>query len=377
MVQMELRLESWRKSRDEEVLRGDLSQQCQIVSLDVHGTDCKMTTMITGVGAIGAHVAARLQEMGEALVLYDLSPRPDFLRTVMNIDRAKLVVGDVNDIELLKATIEREKVDRIIHLAGLLTRQLKDRPYAGIQLNVLGTGSVLEAARLTQVKRVVFASTRGVNQIAIAPQSGELLDEDFTMKVLSNRPRTMYELSKLTGEYLGLLYNDSYGVDFAALRLGGGFGPTPEMPSGLTGGVLRALVYNAALGKAITIDDPSLSYAGHHEFIYFKDDAEAIVLACFKKDLKKRVYNIRMSETYEYLEVVDIVRRIFPTVSITIKALSSGSMSPGHAPRDDFADTAAARDELGWEPKYDLESGIRDWAKWIRATQGSAGSTAH
>src|ERR1051326_1922860 len=214
-----------------------------------------MTTLITGVGAVGAHVAARLQEMGESLVLYDINPNREFLATIMKLDRASLVVGDVNDLDLLRSTIERERIDRIVHLAGLLTKGLKDNPYAGAKLNILGTASVLEVARKTGIKRVVFASTRGVNQIAIPPEHGTPLDEDFTIRVLSNRPKTMYELSKLTGELLGLLYNDSYGVDFAALRLGGGFGPTPGPPSGLTGGVLRALVFDAALGRPVTIDD--------------------------------------------------------------------------------------------------------------------------
>jgi len=331
-----------------------------------------MTTLITGVGAVGSHLAGRLQQMGEPLVLYDLSPRMDFLASMFDVGRAKLVVGDVNDMTLLIDTIKNEKVDRIVHLAGLLTRELKGQPYAGIKLNILGTGTVLEAARLTGVARFVFASTRGVNNLALPTDGGKPLDEDFLFRVLSNRPKTMYELSKLTGEHLGLLYHDAYGVDFVAIRLGGGFGPTPAMPKGLTGGVLWHLVRDAALGKPVAIDDPTFTYAGRHEFVYLKDDAEALALACFKANLGKRVYNIRMGRTYTYAEVVDVVRKVFPDVPIEIKAMSNTAMAPGHAPRDDFADTTAAREELGWEPGYDLEAGIRDWAEWIRKTSRPA-----
>lgn len=330
-----------------------------------------MTTLITGCGAVGSHVAARLQQMGERLVIYDLNPRLDFLSTIFDVANETVVVGDVNDLNLLQRTITDEYVERVVHLAGFLTRDLRDRPYAGVTLNILGTGSVLEAARRTGVGRVVFASTRGVNQIARPPETGTSLDEDFTMRVLSDRPKTMYELSKLTGELLGLFYHDAHGVDFAALRLGGGFGPTPGMPSGLTGGVLRPLVYDAALGKDVVITDPSLTYAGRHEFIYFKDDAEAIALACFKPTLVKRVYNVRMETTYTYDEVVSIVRRVFPEVSVEIRTSSSGSMTPGRPPRDDFADTTAAREELGWAPTYDLERGIREWAAWIKRTSAT------
>jgi UDP-glucose 4-epimerase len=330
-----------------------------------------MTTMITGVGAVGSHVALKLQEMGEPVVVYDFNPHREFLSTMFDLDKAKVIVGDVNDIPLLVKTIEEEKVDRIIHLAGWLTRELKPQPYMGVKLNILGTGSVLEAARLTGGKRVVFASTRGVNQLASRTDDGKPLDEDFAMKVLSDRPKTMYEVSKFAGEHIGLIYNDSYGVDFAAIRLGGGFGPTPAMPKGLTGGVLWHLVRRAALGQPVAIDDPAFTYGGRHEFVYFKDDADAIVLAAFAKDLKKRVYNIRMDATYSYDEVVGIVRKVFPDVPIKINAVSAGSMSPGHEPRSDFADTTAARTELGWEPKFDLESGIRDWGKWFKKTNGT------
>jgi len=330
-----------------------------------------MTTLITGVGAVGSHVAAKLQDMGEPIVVYDFNPNRAFLSTMFDLDKASVVVGDVNDIPLLVKTIEDEKVDRIVHLAGWLTRELKPQPYMGAKLNILGTASVLEASRITGGKRVVFASTRGVNQLASPSNDGATLDEDFTMRVLSDRPRTMYEVSKLAGEHIGLIYNDSYGVDFAAIRLGGGFGPTPAMPKGLTGGVLWHLVRRAALGEPVVIDDPTFTYGGRHEFVYFKDDADAIVLACFAKELKKRVYNIRMDATYSYDEVVDIVRRVFPEVPMTINAKSQGSMSPGHEPRSDYADTAAARAELGWEPKFDLETGIRDWGKWFKRTGGT------
>ncbi|HVY20282.1 MAG TPA: NAD(P)-dependent oxidoreductase [Bauldia sp.] len=329
-----------------------------------------MTTLITGVGAVGAHVAARLQEKGEPLVFYDISPKADFLRTLVDLDRVKIVVGDVNDIPKLRETIEREGVDRIIHLAGFLHKEIRDQPFAGIKLNILGTGSVLEAARLTKVKSVVLASTRGVNNFAPPPKTGKALDEDFEMRVLSNRPKTIYEVSKFAGEHIGLIYNDAYGVNFAAIRLGGGFGPTPGVPKGMTGGVLWHLVYNAALGKPVVIDDPALTYAGRHEFVYFKDDAEAIVLAAFKDGLKKRVYNVRMDDAYEYMEVVDIVRKVFPDAKIDVKTISKMSISPGHKPRDDFADTTAARDELGWHPKYTFEEGIREWGEWIRKTGG-------
>lgn len=328
-----------------------------------------MTTLITGVGAVGSHVAAKLQAMGEKVVLYDLRPQLEFIGTMVDLEKASLVVGDVNSLELIGEVVRSQQVDTIVHLAGFLTKDLLRNPYGGAQLNLLGTASVLDVARRCGVRRVVFTSTRGVNQIAPPPEDGSVLSEDFQMRVLSDRPKTMYELTKLTGEYLGLLYGDLYGIEFVALRLGGGFGPTPGPPSGLTGGVLRPLVYGALSGEPVVIRDPKLAYAGKHEFIYFKDDAEALALACTREGLTQRVYNIRMDRTYSYDEVLDTVRRVIPGVPISNETAASMSMTPGRAPREDFADTTAAREELGWSPAYDLEEGIRDWVRWIREYQ--------
>ncbi len=326
-----------------------------------------MPTLLTGVGAVGSHVAAKLQNLGEEIVLYDKAPNLPFIGSIADLTDVPVVVGDVNDQDTLAATIREHHVDTVLHLAGFLTKTLRQHPFAGVELNMGGTGSVLEVARTTGVRRVVFASTRGVNQIAPPPPEGAALPEDFQMRVLSDRPRTMYELSKLTGEYLGLLYSDTYDFEFVALRLGGGFGPTPGEPAGLTGTVVRPLVYGALTGDTVTITDPALTYSGTHEFIYFKDDAEAFALACTKPGLTQRVYNIRMEQTYSYDEVVDTVKRIYPDVNFDIATTSSGSMTPGRAPREDHADTAAARNELGWTPSYDLEAGIRDWVKWVNA----------
>lgn len=330
-----------------------------------------MSVLLTGVGAVGSHVAAQLQSLGHQIVIYDKAPNLPFIGSIADISDVPVVVGDVNDQDGLAAAVKEHKVDTILHLAGFLTKTLREHPFAGVSLNIGGTGSVLEVARRTGVGRVVLASTRGVNQIAAAPPAGEPLPEDFQMRVISDRPRTMYELSKLTSEHLGLLYADTYDMEFVALRLGGGFGPTPGEPAGLTGTVVRPLVYGAVAGGPVEITDPSLTYSGNHEFIYFKDDAVAFALACTQPNLKQRVYNIRMDRTYTYNEAVQVIQTIFPDVEFKVSASSTGSMTQGRAPREDNASTAAARDELGWTPRYDLEAGVRDWIRWIEKYETS------
>lgn len=332
-----------------------------------------MAVLVTGAGMVGSQVASCLLERGETPILYDVRPRLNFLATVLDLTRVKVVTGDVTDMAVLLETIKDHKVERVIHTAAYQSHVLRGRPFLGIEANILGTGVVLEAARLTGVRRVVFASSGAMNLSAFNVPVGGTVDEDFEMKCLSTRPKNIYAISKMVGEYMGLMYNDSYGVDFAALRLGGGFGPAPGMPNGAHARILWKHVYNPALGKDTFIDDPGYIFSGFAEYIYAKDDANALVLACFAPNLKRRVYNVHMGRAYTYSQMLDVVRKVFPSVRIEMKVpMSEVGGSSAHEGRGHHRDMSAARDELGWVPQFDLEAGISDWAQWIRHNEAIA-----
>ena len=144
-----------------------------------------MAVLITGAGLVGSLTAAKLVEKGERPVLYDVAPPMDHLATMVDLSRVKVVAGDILDLPELLRVIKAENIDRIIHTAGLLLAGVKARPYTGIKINIDGTVTVLEAARLMDIKRVVFTSSATVvyglfNAPAKAPY-----EEDFTMRCLS------------------------------------------------------------------------------------------------------------------------------------------------------------------------------------------------
>ena len=321
-----------------------------------------MAVLVTGAGLLGSQVSAALVERGETPVLYDIVYDWKSVSTTVDTGRVKAIVGDILDLPFLIDIMKRENIDRIIHTASLLLSGVKARPYSGVKVNILGTLNILEAAKIVGAKRVVFTSSAivmtGARDSATAP-----LQEDFTMRYLSQRPTSIYAITKLTAEYLGLSYQAAFGVDFAALRIGGLFGPWGAAPSGVPARLADNFVRNATLGKPVIFDDPFFTFSGVHDFVYSKDVAKACLLACFADELKTRVYNVSWGKPLTFQDFIDVTKGLFPGAEIMVKEMAKGGMS--NMPANVFPyDISRARDELGYEPEFDLASafsGYRDW----------------
>ncbi len=160
-----------------------------------------MTTLITGAGMLGSLAAARIvSERGERPVLYDIGFSERNLSERLAGGSVELVKGDIGDIGDLLRAVESYGVDRIIHTASLLTRDLIPRPVAGVRVNVMGTLNVLEAVRLAGLRRVVFCSSTVVTmgRRRVAPADDTV--EDFTLSVVSEYPPSLYASMKLASE---------------------------------------------------------------------------------------------------------------------------------------------------------------------------------
>lgn len=324
-----------------------------------------MAVLITGAGLLGAQVAARFVARNETPVLYEVAYDSRYLSATVDTSKVKMVVGDVLDLPLLLDTIQREKIDRIIHTASLLDSAVRARPFSGVRTNVLGILNVLEAAKLMGLKRVIFTSSVMVQSGAKDSAVDGVYVEDFTMKCLSNMPISIYGCTKLMAEYLGLHYHKSYGVDFAALRVCGLFGPWFGTASGRPSRFVDMFVKNAAFGKPVIIDDQIDTYQGVQNFVYSKDVANACVLACLTdNELKSRVYNVSGDRTHSFQEVLDITNRVFPGVEVKVKEMSG--VGWGNMPANwYYYDISKARSEFGYEPEYDLERAFRDYGEWL------------
>ena len=182
-----------------------------------------MTTLIVGAGLVGAQVARILIERGERPVLFDYAAQPAALGEIFDVARAELVAGDILRPLALADAMLRHGITRVVHTAAnpMLTLGAQRDPFAAIQLNVMGTVHVIEAARVHGIKRVVVSSSNVLNHFLVGGDGGgDPMKEDAFP-----RPSTFYSATKQAIESLGLNYARWCGLEFAAMRYGAVFGP--------------------------------------------------------------------------------------------------------------------------------------------------------
>lgn len=316
-----------------------------------------MRVMITGgTGFIGSNVSSSLVENGHQIVIYDLIPTPQRLTGIKSKKKLKIVRGDICDPIGLINTIRKHKVDHIIHLAAYLPEVIiRQNPTKGIQVNAEGTNNIFEAAKITGVKKVVYASTDAVNPTG--PK------EDAPVK-----PTTLYGHLKFLNEAMGIHFYNHFGLDTIGLRFGMNYGPGDRLLAGeLERKYASAVVHNAirrvALGKPVVTIPFHKSTSFH--WVYVKDNVRAMTLALKSEKTKNRVFNICGEEPYTLGDMAEILKKIQPNVDIEFKSTPmSSNLRTAEALK---IDCSAAREELSYEPEYTLEQGLKEWVSAIIA----------
>ena len=318
--------------------------------------------LITGAGGIGSYTARYLLDRGESVVLLDRSPAREAIGSVVDLSRVRLIEGDITDTAALDLLIADEGIDRIVHTAAMLSTAIRANPAEGVRVNVMGTLSVLDAARRHRLKRVVLASSTTVGYPAFGTFRGEGFPEDFPMRVLSQRPTSIYAASKLSCEHLSLLYRDLYGVSVAVLRYAAVIGPWRGPGTSVPGKMLQSLINPARLGRQAVIDDPLLVWEGTEEFVDLRDCAAANVAALGSASPRSGVYNISSGRALTFAEVVEAVKGVFPGLLVEVRVQPKGGFAGFPYLRPAPSDIRLAADELDFHPRYSLADSIRDLA---------------
>src|SRR5262249_35282861 len=120
-----------------------------------------MKVLITGgMGVIGAATSRRFVKEGHRPVIYARHPHDRLIHDLL--DKVDIELGDVTDLPRLMDVIKRRQITHIVHAAAFVGAVSQTNPALSIQVNVMGTVNVLEAARLFEVKRVVYTSAKGI-----------------------------------------------------------------------------------------------------------------------------------------------------------------------------------------------------------------------
>ena len=305
-----------------------------------------MTVLVTGAGLIGCHFAKRMADGGNQVVLYDLSPNREYIGKIVGKDRAEIVAADMRDLPALLSALKRSSVDTIVATAGLIGKRVAENSYTGATNNILGTINVLEAARLLSLKRVVYVSTFGVYdrpKIKEAP-----IREDAPMG-----GHNLYTVTKVCSEHLVHSYAAQYNLDTIIIRPSGVFGRGHYVGGSTVGMVMRDLALNIIKGEPFSID--SKTYFAN-EYVYAKDVALALELACKAHEPKQRIYNAGSGVVTRAFDLAQVARELSPKVEVKVVGDGSGD---GHA---EFPlDLSRSKAELGYVPQFPLKEALRDY----------------
>lgn len=305
-----------------------------------------MTVLVTGAGLIGCHFTKRMVDAGNRVVLYDLSPNREYIQKIVGKDRVDIVAADMRDLPALLNALKEFSVDTLVHTAGLIGKRVAENSYTGSTNNILGTVNVLEAARLHGLSRVVYVSTFGTydrSKIKEGP-----IREDAPIG-----GHNLYTVTKVCSEHLVHAYASLYKLDAVIIRPSGVFGRGHYVGGSTVGMIMRDLALNTIKGEPFTID-AKIYFT--NEYVYAKDVALALDLACKVQDPKQRIYNAGSGVVTRAADLAQAVRELAPKVEIKVVGSGSGE---GHA---EFPlDLSRSKAELGYSPQFPLKEALQDY----------------
>ena len=309
-----------------------------------------MVNLITGgTGFIGSHLALELHKRGEKVVLFDVKEECTIIKDIR--DDISIIKGDLGSWPEVLHAVENNNVDTIFHTGSLLSASAEANPIAGHRVNANGTFTILEAARLFNVKKVIYTSTIASYGIDLP----EFVDEDTIQ-----RPRTMYGVTKVFSELLGEYYNVKFGIIFRSLRLPSVIGP--GRGEGGLSAYSTLMISEPALGRPYTVpvkEDTVMAIQ------YIKDAVQALIMLRDAKaeNLKRNTYNMA-GFLPKAIDIVNSVKNYVPDAKIvfapdekTVKIVDSWARTI-HETR--------AKEEWGWEPRYFLDETVKDFIRELQ-----------
>ncbi len=287
----------------------------------------------------------------------DSAAQPQAIGQIVDPAKVTLITGDVLRPLSIVDALRTHGITKIAHTAAnpLLTLGGQKEPYSAINLNVMGTVNVLEAARVTGLKRVVVSSSSVLNHYL---EGGED-DGDFGKEEGFPRPTTFYSATKQAVESLGLNYAKWCGIEFAGLRYGAVFGPWSGAGGGGPSNIVREAMRNALAGKEATIPP------GAMEWVYSKDAARGTVMALDAKDLGSRVFNVTMGSLTTPSEMAWAIVAVVPGAKVKFDAPAGSGIALSN--RDSRADLGRAKRYLGYEPQFKLQEAVKDLGVGMRS----------
>ncbi len=298
------------------------------------------SVLVTGGGGfIGTWVLRELLSRGLRPVVFDVQRNDERWQRVLGDDAAQVafVSGSLLDRERLRRTADEHDISHLIHLAALLTPNCQQDPFAGCEVNVLGSVALFELARsLTgRIKGISYASSYAV----YGPEAD---DSSLGLTAADNRPPSFYGAFKMAVDSIAEQYWRHFGIASVGIRPHVAYGP--ERTVGLTAGPSQAC-RAAALGESY-----SINYTGRVGYDYVEDVARAFVQSALETPPGSTIADLpsQLATTEEF---VGIINRVVPgsgsRISVDGPSIPSNIPPQPHFISDLFPDWRATTLEEG------------------------------
>lgn len=318
-------------------------------------------TLVTGgTGFIGTYVVRELLERGRRVVAFDTrEPTPEG-RFVLGELASRLTVetGSIDDwSRVLHVVADHRPVD-VVHLATITHPVfLFTNPIPGVRVNLLGTIHVLEAARLYDIRRIVYFSSIGV----LPARQYEPIDAAHPIFLPREAvPTGVYGASKIAGEAFCFAYNQAFGTDFRTIRPSAVYGFGMQWPI-----FVKPMVEGAVRGEPVTFESGG---PFPRDYTHAADVA-SLARACLEApdDADRIFYGATGQPLVTAGEVARIVTELVPGSRIEIPDLLSEA-DQMELPYRGRLSIENARSQLGWQPRFtDIREGLADYVERYRA----------
>ena len=329
----------------------------------------KRTLLVTGgAGFIGSNFVRYIQNKAPEvkIINLDLLTYAGSLENLKDLpypEKHKFVQGDICDQELVEKLLREHDIDTIVHFAAEshVDRSLKG-PSTFVQTNIMGTFSLLEAARIVWLQEgQEFNLPVRFHHISTDEVYGSLEPEEpaFTENT-PYAPNSPYAASKASSDHLVRSYAHSFGLPVTISNCSNNYGPY-QFPEKL----IPLMILNALTGKPLPIYGDGMQI---RDWLYVEDHCDAIWTIIQKGEIGES-YNIGGQNQPPNIEIVKTICEILDTKADLAdkkpheQLITYVQDRPGHDRRYDMNIEKINR-TLGWHPKYNLREGLQKTVEW-------------
>lgn len=308
-----------------------------------------------GAGFIGSNLTDKLLSEGNSVIVidnfdnfYDRKIKENNLMNALSYNNFKLIEGDIRDKNILAKIFSENEIDIVFQLAAKVgVRPSIKEPELFFEVNVNGTLNILEAMKRYGVKKLIFASSSSIY--------GNNKKVPFSEKDNVDLPISPYAATKKACELLNHTYHHLYGFNIYNLRFFTVYGPRqrPDL-------AIHKFAQLILTGEPIPVFGNGNT---SRDYTYIDDIIQGIMSA-IKKVKGYEIINLGESKTITLSKLIAIIENTVGEKAIVNRL----PIQPGDVEKT-FADISKAKQLLGYNPKTNIEDGIKKFVEWISNKQ--------